>query len=132
MPEWARVSQDFEIPAEALEKLVAEYRRIYKEATGRDFPTDPWEQLRRAIEAVFKSWNIPRAVTYRKINKIADDLGTAVNVISMIFGNLDNDCGTGVCFTSSLRTSRKSSPLGKYSRMSIRKFDNITRKINVI
>ena len=93
------VSQDFEIPAEALEKLVAEYRKIYKEATGRDFPTDPWEQLRRAIEAVFRSWNIPRAVTYRKINRISDELGTAVNVISMIFGNLGDDCGTGVCFT---------------------------------
>ena len=93
------VSQDFEIPAEALERLVAEYRKIYKEATGRDFPTDPWEQLRRAIEAVFKSWNIPRAVTYRKIDRISDDLGTAVNVISMIFGNLGDDCGTGVCFT---------------------------------
>ena len=93
------VAQDFEIPAEALEKLVAEFKAIYKAATGRDFPTDPWEQLRRAIEAVFRSWNIPRAVTYRKINKIADDLGTAVNVISMVFGNLGDDCGTGVCFT---------------------------------
>lgn len=93
------ISFDYDIPAESLEKLVAEFKKIYKDSTGRDFPTDPWEQLRKAIEAVFKSWNIPRAVTYRKINKIADDLGTAVNVISMIFGNLGNDCGTGVCFT---------------------------------
>lgn len=93
------VQQDYQIPAEALEKLLVEYKAIYKKATGRDFPTDPWEQLRRAIEAVFKSWNIPRAVTYRKINKIDDNLGTAVNVISMIFGNLGDDCGTGVCFT---------------------------------
>lgn len=93
------VSFDYEVPAEALEKLVVEYKKIYKNATGRDFPSDPWEQLRRAIEAVFKSWNIPRAITYRKINKISDDLGTAVNVISMIFGNLGDDCGTGVCFT---------------------------------
>ena len=93
------VEQDYQIPAEALEKLLVEYKAIYKKATGRDFPTDPWEQLRRAIEAVFKSWNIPRAVTYRKINKIDDSLGTAVNVISMIFGNLGDDCGTGVCFT---------------------------------
>ena len=86
--------QDFQIPAEALEKLIGEYKEIYKKAVGNDFPVDPWEQLRRAIEAVFKSWNIPRAVTYRKINKIDDNLGTAVNVISMIFGNLGDDCGT--------------------------------------
>ena len=90
---------DYEIPAETLEKLLVEYKAIYKKATGNDFPSDPWIQLRRAIEAVFKSWNIPRAVTYRKINKIDDSLGTAVNVIAMIFGNLGDDCGTGVCFT---------------------------------
>ncbi len=90
---------DYQIPAEALEKLIVEYKAIYKKATGQDFPTDPWVQLRRAIEAVFKSWNIPRAITYRKINKIDDSLGTAVNVIAMIFGNLGDDCGTGVCFT---------------------------------
>ncbi|MBR1485691.1 MAG: pyruvate, phosphate dikinase, partial [Synergistaceae bacterium] len=91
--------EDYKIPAEALEKLLVEYKAIYKQATGNDFPSDPWVQLRRAIEAVFKSWNIPRAVTYRKINKIDDNLGTAVNVIAMIFGNLGDDCGTGVCFT---------------------------------
>lgn len=91
--------QDYKIHAENLEKLVAEYKIIYKNATGNDFPSDPWVQLRRAIEAVFKSWNIPRAVTYRKINKIDDSLGTAVNVITMAFGNLGDDCGTGVCFT---------------------------------
>ncbi len=95
----AGVEQDYQIPAEALEKLLVEYKAIYKKATGNDFPSDPWVQLRRAIEAVFKSWNIPRAVTYRKINKIDDSLGTAVNVIEMIFGNLGDDCGTGVCFT---------------------------------
>lgn len=95
----AGVEQDYQIPAEALEKLLVEYKAIYKNATGNDFPSDPWIQLRRAIEAVFKSWNIPRAVTYRKINKIDDSLGTAVNVITMAFGNLGNDCGTGVCFT---------------------------------
>ena len=91
--------QDYKITAENLEKLIVEYKAIYKDATGSDFPSDPWVQLRRAIEAVFKSWNIPRAITYRKINKIDDSLGTAVNVITMAFGNLGNDCGTGVCFT---------------------------------
>ncbi|NLL36710.1 MAG: pyruvate, phosphate dikinase [Fretibacterium sp.] len=99
LKERLNVSFDYEVPADELEKLVAEYKKIYKTATGHDFPTDPWEQLRKAIEAVFKSWNIPRAVTYRRINKIADDLGTAVNVISMVYGNLGDDCGTGVCFT---------------------------------
>ena len=91
--------QDYKISAENLEKLIAEYKEIYKKAIGHDFPSDPWVQLRRAIEAVFKSWNIPRAITYRKINKIDDSLGTAVNVITMAFGNLGDDCGTGVCFT---------------------------------
>lgn len=93
------VQFDYEIPAEELEKIVAEFKEIYKDSTGYDFPVDPWIQLRKSIEAVFKSWNIPRAQTYRKINKISDDLGTAVNIISMIFGNLGDDCGTGVCFT---------------------------------
>ncbi|MBQ3395696.1 MAG: pyruvate, phosphate dikinase, partial [Synergistaceae bacterium] len=91
--------QDYKIHAENLEKLIVEYKAIYKNATGNDFPSDQWVQLRRAIEAVFKRWNIPRAVTYRKINKIDDSLGTAVNVITMAFGNLGDDCGTGVCFT---------------------------------
>lgn len=93
------VKFDNEINAEELKNVVVEFKKIYKESTGSDFPVDPWVQLRKAIEAVFKSWNIPRAITYRKINKISDDLGTAVNVISMIFGNLGDDCGTGVCFT---------------------------------
>ena len=99
--------QDYKISAENLEKLIAEYKGIYKQATGNDFPSDPWIQLRRAIEAVFKSWNIPRAVTYRKINKIDDSLGTAVNVITMAFGNLGDDCGTGVCFTRNPSTGEK-------------------------
>ena len=93
------VKFDNEINVEALKNIVVEYKKIYKESTGADFPTDPWIQLRKAIEAVFESWNIPRAVSYRKINKIPDDLGTAVNVMAMIFGNLGDDCGTGVCFT---------------------------------
>ena len=99
--------QDYKISAETLEKLIVEYKGIYKKATGNDFPSDPWIQLRRAIEAVFKSWNIPRAVTYRKINKIDDTLGTAVNVITMAFGNLGDDCGTGVCFTRNPSTGEK-------------------------
>lgn len=90
---------DNEISLAELESIVAEFKQIYKDSTGRNFPSDPWDQLKEAIEAVFKSWNIPRAVTYRKINKISNDLGTAVNIIAMVYGNLGDDCGTGVCFT---------------------------------
>ncbi|MDR1481881.1 MAG: pyruvate, phosphate dikinase [Synergistaceae bacterium] len=92
------VKFDHQIPAESLKNLIAEYKDIVKRA-GKEFPTDPERQLRLAIDAVFRSWNTPRANTYRKINNISADLGTAVNVVSMVFGNLGEDCGTGVCFT---------------------------------
>jgi len=99
----AGVKADYQIPAGELKKLVADYKEIVKEA-GREFPTDPWKQLRLAIDAVFRSWNTPRAITYRKINKIPEEYGTAVNVVTMVFGNLGDDCGTGVCFTRSPST----------------------------
>jgi pyruvate,orthophosphate dikinase len=92
------VQFDYQIPADSLKKLIAEYKNIVKSA-GAEFPLDPEKQLRLAIDAVFRSWNTPRANTYRKINGISGDLGTAVNVLSMVFGNLGDDCGTGVCFT---------------------------------
>ncbi|MDR1508841.1 MAG: pyruvate, phosphate dikinase [Synergistaceae bacterium] len=92
------VEFDHQIPADSLKKLIITYKEIVKEA-GKEFPTDPEKQLRLAIDAVFRSWNTPRANTYRKINNISADLGTAVNVVSMVFGNLGDDCGTGVCFT---------------------------------
>ncbi|MDR1651779.1 MAG: pyruvate, phosphate dikinase, partial [Synergistaceae bacterium] len=92
------VEFDHQIPADSLKSLIADYKAIVKDA-GREFPTDPERQLRLAIDAVFRSWNTPRANTYRKINNISADLGTAVNVVSMVFGNLGADCGTGVCFT---------------------------------
>ena len=97
------VTEDYKIPAEALKSLVVDYKKIVAEA-GHTFPTDPWEQLRLAIDAVFRSWNTPRAITYRKINKIPESYGTAVNVVTMVFGNLGDDCGTGVCFTRSPST----------------------------
>ncbi|HCL78618.1 MAG TPA: pyruvate, phosphate dikinase [Synergistaceae bacterium] len=93
------VAFDNEISSGSLEEIVKQFKEIFKKATGHDFPSDPWEQLRYAIVAVFKSWGNPRAVTYRKLNKIPDSLGTAVNVVSMVYGNLGDDCGTGVCFT---------------------------------
>ena len=96
----AGVKEDYKIPAEELKKLVVDYKKIVEEA-GCTFPTDPWVQLRLAIDAVFRSWNTPRAITYRKINNIPAEYGTAVNIVTMVFGNLGDDCGTGVCFTRS-------------------------------
>ena len=96
----AGVKEDYKIPAEELKKLVVDYKKIVEDA-GHTFPADPWVQLRLAIDAVFRSWNTPRAITYRKINNIPAEYGTAVNIVTMVFGNLGDDCGTGVCFTRS-------------------------------
>ena len=90
---------DTDLDADDLEQLTGEFLGIYHEHTGQDFPIDPREQMRLAIEAVFKSWNGKRAIDYRRQNKISDDLGTAVNVQSMVFGNRGDDSGTGVAFT---------------------------------
>ncbi len=94
-----RVQYDHELKPEHLKEIIREYKDIVKEQTKQDFPQDPNEQLRRAVIAVFESWNNPRAKVYRKVNKIPDDLGTAVNVQAMVFGNMGNNCGTGVAFT---------------------------------
>ncbi len=93
------VKQDTEISAEGLKSLIPVYKQIIKEVTGREFPQDPYVQLQEAIEAVFRSWNIPRAVAYRNMNKIDHNYGTAVNVQTMVFGNMGDDCATGVSFT---------------------------------
>jgi pyruvate,orthophosphate dikinase len=90
---------DVDLSASALRELVAEYRSIVHEETGHEFPSDPLVQLELAIVAVFKSWFGQRAREYRKFHKIADDLGTAVNVVAMVFGNRGEDSGTGVAFT---------------------------------
>ncbi|MCL5104179.1 MAG: pyruvate, phosphate dikinase [Armatimonadetes bacterium] len=95
---------DTEVDADGLKELVGQYKAYFKEVTGKDFPTDPMEQLRLAISAVFKSWNNERAVIYRNKEKIAHDLGTAVNVQTMVFGNMGDDCGTGVAFTRNAAT----------------------------
>ncbi len=95
---------DTEIDAEGLKGLCEKYKAYFKEITGKDFPTDPMEQLRLAIVAVFKSWNNPRAMIYRNREKIAHDLGTAVNVQTMVFGNMGEDSGTGVAFTRDAAT----------------------------
>jgi len=98
---------DTDLDARALQEVVARYKAIVREHTGADFPTDPYEQLRRAIMAVFQSWNGRRAIDYRRRNRIADSLGTAVNVQTMVFGNMGTDSGTGVAFTRNPSTGEK-------------------------
>jgi pyruvate,orthophosphate dikinase len=93
------VTLDTELTADDLKELVEEFKAITRRESGRDFPTDAYEQLRMAIEAVFRSWNNRRAIDYRNINKIPHDLGTAVNVQAMVFGNMGDDSATGVAFT---------------------------------
>ena len=93
------VTEDQNVSAEGLESLTREYKQIIVEKTGIKFPQDPYEQLFMSIAAVFRSWNNERAIIYRKVNKIPDDLGTAVNVQAMVFGNMGDDCATGVMFT---------------------------------
>jgi pyruvate,orthophosphate dikinase len=99
--------QDTDLDAAALKEVAETFRRIVRELTGRDFPADPYEQLDLAIKAVFASWFGKRARDYRAFNKIADDLGTAVNVVTMVFGNMGEDSGTGVAFTRDPNTGEK-------------------------
>ncbi|NQT34840.1 pyruvate, phosphate dikinase, partial [bacterium] len=90
------INLDLELETEDLKKLVKLYKAEIKKKTGKDFPEDPYEQLWAAIGSVFESWNTGRAIAYRRINKIPEDWGTAVNVQSMVFGNMGKDSGTGV------------------------------------
>jgi pyruvate,orthophosphate dikinase len=93
------VKLDTDVPASGWKELVGEYKAYFKEKAGKDFPDDPMEQLWGAIGAVFGSWNAEKAVTYRRVEKITGLLGTAVNVVQMVFGNTGDNSGTGVCFT---------------------------------
>ncbi len=102
-----RVKQDTDLSADDLKELVKQYKAFFKRRMKRDFPTDPMEQLETSIRAVFGSWNIPRAVAYRNFYKIPHDLGTAVNVQTMVFGNMGDDSGTGVAFTRDVATGEK-------------------------
>ncbi len=97
--ERAHVKTDAELSAADLKQLVGEFKQIAERTSGQPFPTDVYQQLGKAIEAVFASWNNKRAIDYRNFNKIAHTLGTGVNVQSMVFGNMGNDSGTGVAFT---------------------------------
>ena len=101
------VTQDVELTADDLKELASQFKAEYKEKIGTDFPTDPKEQLMGAIKAVFRSWDNPRANVYRRDNDIPYSWGTAVNVQSMAFGNMGDDCGTGVAFTRDPATGEK-------------------------
>ncbi len=101
------VEEDVDLTAADLRELVATFSAIYEEETGSPFPQEPREQLRRAYRAVFDSWNAPRAQVYRQANEIPDDLGTAVNVVQMVFGNRGESSGTGVCFTRDPATGER-------------------------
>lgn len=98
---------DADLSVDALKDLVAHFKSIVKQQTGEDFPTDPLQQLERAVMAVFLSWNGKRAIDYRNFNRISHDLGTAVNVQTMVFGNMGSDSGTGVAFTRNPSTGEK-------------------------
>jgi pyruvate,orthophosphate dikinase len=102
-----KVKLDTELTAEDLKQVIADYKKVVRKEAGKDFPQDPRVQLNMAIEAVFRSWYNPRAKTYRRLNKISDDLGTAVNVQTMVFGNLGDTSGTGVGFTRNPATGAK-------------------------
>lgn len=99
LKEVKKVKLDTELKANDFKELIKEYKQLIKEKTKKEFPQEALVQLAMARDAVFQSWNNPRAITYRKLNKIADDLGTAVNIQAMVFGNMGDDCATGVGFT---------------------------------
>ncbi len=94
-----KIKFDYDLQPDALQKIIAEYKKLIKKETGKDFPQNPLEQLTAARDAVFRSWQNDRAKTYRRINHIDDSIGTAVNVQAMVFGNLGENSGTGVGFT---------------------------------
>ena len=107
MKEAKGVTQDVELDADDMKALVAKFKSLYKEKMGADFPTDPKTQLIEAVKAVFRSWDNPRANTYRRMNEIPYDWGTAVNVQAMVFGNSGENSGTGVAFTRNPATGEK-------------------------
>jgi len=98
---------DTELNAEHLKEVVSEYKKLYKAEMGEEFPQDPKKQLMEAVKAVFRSWDNPRAIVYRRLNDIPSDWGTAVNVQEMVYGNMGNDSGTGVAFTRNPATGEK-------------------------
>jgi pyruvate,orthophosphate dikinase len=102
-----KIKLDTEMTAQDLQEVIADYKKVVRKEAKKDFPQDPKVQLEMAIEAVFRSWYNPRAKTYRRMNRISDDLGTAVNVQAMVFGNMGDTSGTGVGFTRNPATGEK-------------------------
>jgi pyruvate,orthophosphate dikinase len=102
-----KVKRDIDLPADDLKAMVEEFKAIIQSKTDTAFPDDPQAQLWGAIEAVFQSWRTRRALDYRRVNGIPDDMGTAVNVVAMVYGNMGDDCGTGVAFTRDCRTGER-------------------------
>jgi pyruvate,orthophosphate dikinase len=103
----SNAASDTDLKPQTLREIIISYKKIIKDETGKDFPEDPHIQLKMAIESVFRSWNNERAIIYRKIHNIPEHYGTAVNIQSMVFGNMGNDSGTGVCFTRNPSTGEK-------------------------
>ncbi|MEK6405505.1 MAG: pyruvate, phosphate dikinase [Acidobacteriota bacterium] len=103
----ARAKLDTDLSANDLKRVCKDFKKIVKDHTGKPFPTDPFKQLEEAVKAVFRSWNGDRAKAYRRRERIPDDLGTAVNIQTMVFGNMGNDSGTGVAFTRNPATGEK-------------------------
>jgi len=103
----SNAASDTDLKPQTLREIITSYKKIIKDETGKDFPEDPQIQLKMAIESVFRSWNNERAIIYRKIHNIPEHYGTAVNIQSMVFGNMGNDSGTGVCFTRNPSTGEK-------------------------
>ncbi|MDD4200465.1 MAG: PEP/pyruvate-binding domain-containing protein, partial [Eubacteriales bacterium] len=98
------VKIDTELDKDDMKEIISQYKALYRNEIGKDFPQDPKEQLMEAIKAVFRSWNTDRAILYRQLNEIPDSIGTAVNVQSMVFGNMGDTSGTGVAFTRNAAT----------------------------
>jgi len=110
LEEWKErcgVDRDIDLPVESMQALVRDYKSVVRRESGRDFPDEPLEQLWGAITAVFESWNTRRAIDYRKLHGISDTMGTAVNVVAMVFGNIGEDSGTGVAFTRDPSTGER-------------------------
>jgi pyruvate,orthophosphate dikinase len=103
----ARVERDIDLPVDALRELVAESKELIRAESGKAFPDEPTAQLWGAVEAVFESWNTQRAQDYRKLHDIPDQMGTAVNIVAMVFGNMGEDSGTGVAFTRDPSTGER-------------------------
>lgn len=102
-----KIVKDTELTIKDLKILLEKFKKIYQEETGKDFPQDPLKQVKAAIKAVFNSWHVKRAIDYRNFHGISHDLGTAINVVTMVFGNMGSDSGTGVAFTRSPSTGEK-------------------------